>query len=157
MSGPAESLDGATASGLRVIAFAMGAGIFLLTVVSLFLFARSAVSAPTPQALKFINTLTILSMAASFAAIVASEFAWKELLAGANASIQTAFVVRAAVRESAALLGGVTFLLAGQNGVLRAFPSYWVDLVPAGLFWFFLYMHWPSLANLKAELAQIAP
>jgi hypothetical protein len=101
-------------------------------------------------------------MAASLAAIVASEIAWKQLLAGAttadvNAKTQTAFILRAAMREGAALAGTVTFFLACQDGVLRAYPAYWVDLAPAALFWSFLYLHWPSLQNLKTELTQILP
>jgi hypothetical protein len=140
----------------------MGNGIALLTAISLFLYWRSNGAAPTPQSLKVVNTMTILSMAASFAAIVASEFAWKKMLIGAvegnvNSKTQTAFIVRAALREGAALAGAVTLLLACQDGVLRAYPAYWVDLVPAALFWSFLYLHWPSFENLKVELAEILP
>ena len=159
-SGAAERLEEDTARYLRVIAFAMGNGIALATVFSLFFYARSAAAAPTPQSLKLINRLTVLSMAASFAAIVVSEIVWKKMLAGAaagdvNAKTRTAFVVRSALREGAALAGTATFFLACLNGVLRAYPAYWVDLAPAALFWSFLYLHWPSLENLKEELSEI--
>ncbi|MFI5349860.1 MAG: hypothetical protein ACHQ2Z_09970 [Elusimicrobiota bacterium] len=145
---------------LRVIAFAMGNGIALLTAIAIFFYWRSNAAAPTPQSLKLINSLTVFSAAASFAAIVVSEFVWKKILAGAsaanvNATTQTAFIVRAALREGAALAGCVTLLLAAQDGVLRAYPAYWVDLVPAALFWSFLCLHWPSLENLRGELAEI--
>ena len=162
MSGAADGLDDGMARILRTIAFAMGMGIALLTAISVFLYSRSGAAVPTPQSLKFINMMTIVSMAASVAVIFVSEIAWRKMLAGAsaadvNARTQTAFVVRAAMREGAALAGTVTFFLACQDGVLRAYPAYWVDLVPAGLFWSFLYLHWPSLENLKTELAQILP
>ncbi len=117
---------------------------------------------PTPQSLRVVNMMTILSMAASLAAIVASEIAWKKMLSGAveadvNAKTQVAFIARTAVREGAALLGTVTFFLACQDGVLRAYPAYWVDLAPAVLFWSFLYLHWPSVETLRLELTEIVP
>jgi hypothetical protein len=160
LSGPAESLDEGTSRSLRVIAFAMGNGIALATVISLFVYARSAEASPSPQSLKLVNRLTVLSMAASFAAIVVSEIAWKRMLAAAsatdvNARTRTAFVVRSALREGAALAGVATFFLACLSGVLRAYPAYWIDLAPAALFWSFLCLHWPSLENLKGELAEI--
>ena len=162
MSGPADGLDEGMAKTLSVIAFAMGNGVALLTAVTLFLYFRSSAAVPTPQSLKLINMLTMLSAAGSFAAIVASEIAWKKMLTGAvaadvNAKTQTAFIIRAAMREGAALMGSVTLFLACQDGVLRAYPAYWVDLAPAALFWTFLYLHWPSLENLKAELSQTLP
>ena len=160
MSEAAEILAEGMSRTLRVVAFAMGNGIALLTIISIFFYLRSGTAAPTAQSLKAVNTMTVLSMAASAAAIVVSEIVWKKMLAGAdasnaNAKTQAAFVVRAALREGAALAGGVTFLIACQDGVLRAYPAYWVDLLPAGLFWSFLYLHWPSLGNLKAELAEV--
>jgi hypothetical protein len=158
----ADALDEETARILRVIAFAMGNGIALLTGISIFLYARSTAGSPSLSSLRFINLMTALSMAASVAAIVASEILWKTLLRGAaaadvNAKTQAAFIVRSAVREGAALLGSVTFFLACQDGVLRAYPAYWADLVPAGLFVSYLYLHWPSLDNLKAEVARALP
>lgn len=159
MSGPGDGLSEENSRSLRAIAVAMGLGIALLAAVSLYFHARSPVDAPSPPSLKLVNLLTILSMAVTLAGIAASEIAWPRLLAGAtaenvNAKTWLSFVVRAALREGPALLGTATFFLACQNGVLRAYPAYWVDLVPAGLFWSFLCVHWPSLENLKAELAQ---
>lgn len=150
------------AKTLRTIGFAMGLGLALLVAVSIVIYARSAAAVPTPQSLKFINLLTILAAAYAFAAIVASEVMWKKTLSGAvaadvNAKAQLAFIIRAAAREGAALLGGATFFLACSDGVLRAYPAYWIDLAPTVLFWSFLYMHWPSLENLKAELNEILP
>ena len=144
--GPAEGLDEETSRSLRVIAFAMGNGIALATAISLFVYARSSAAAPSPPSLKLVNRLTILSMAASFAAIVVSEIVWKRMLSGAaaaevNARTRTAFVVRSALREGAALAGVATFFLACLSGVLRAYPAYWIDLVPAALFWSFLCLH----------------
>jgi hypothetical protein len=162
MSGLADGLVEGMTRTLRVISLAMGNGIALLIALIVFLYMRSAAAVPTPQALKLINTLTILSMAYSVGAIVVSEILWKKMIGEAtasdvNAKTQSAYILRAAMREGAALLGGVTLLLAGQNGVLRAYPAYWVDLAPAALFWSFLYLHWPTLENLKTELNEVVP
>lgn len=156
----AAHLEEGTALTLRVLSAAMGAGIALLIAISLFFYSRAPGVFPDPRAVRGINTLTMISMAASIAAIVASEAVWKIILRGAvevniNARTRTAFIVRSALREGAALMGSVTFFLACQNGVLRAHPAYWVDLVPAGLFWFYLYVHWPRLDNLRTEVAAV--
>jgi hypothetical protein len=161
MSGASEALQEGMAKTLRTIAFAMGNGVAMLAAISVFFYYKaSSAPAPSPQILKFVNTMTIMSMAASVAVIFVSEIVWRKMLAGAtaadvNARTQTAFIVRTALREGAALAGTVTFFLACQDGVLRAYPAYWVDLVPAGLFWSFLYLHWPNIENLKTELAEI--
>jgi hypothetical protein len=147
---------------LRLLSFAMGLGIAFLALISTVFYARSADVVPAPSAIKMINMLTVISMGYALATIVASEIVWKKMLSGAvaadvNMKAQKAFIVRAATREGGALLGGVTFFIACQNGVLRAYPAYWIDLAPAALFWSFLYFHWPSLENLKTEIGEIAP
>ncbi|HEX4047184.1 MAG TPA: hypothetical protein VH309_05095 [Elusimicrobiota bacterium] len=156
---PSSGLDDATSRALRAVAFAMGGGVALLGAFSLFFYFRSSPAAPSARSVRLVNLLTAVSMAAAFSAIVVSELVWKKMAAGAsaadaNARTRTAFIARAALREGAALLGTVTFFLACQDGVLRAYPAYWVDLAPAALFWSFLWMHWPSLENLKTELAE---
>lgn len=163
MSGAAEGLAEGMTLTLRTIAFAMGNGVALLAAIAVFFYVRSAAAAaPTLQALRLVNTMTALSMAAAVGAIVVSEIVWRRMLAGTtienvNAKTQTAFIVRTALREGAALAGTVTLLIAAQNGVLRAYPAYWADLVPAVLFWSFLYLHWPTLENLKLELSELTP
>jgi len=160
VSAAAEALDDGMARTLRFLAVAMGLGIALIALVSVVFYARSAEAVPTPRSLQLINLLTIVSAGYALATIVASELLWKKMIAGAvaadvNMKVQKAFIVRSVTREGGALLGAVTFFIACQNGVLRAYPAYWIDLVPAALFWSFLYVHWPSLENLKAEVGGI--
>lgn len=149
-----RELDPAQARSLQVIAFAMGMGILLLVGVVAFTYFQNA-RAATPEGLRLINALTMATMAATVGAAVLSEALWKLLLRRPGdfpKSLQAAFLARSACREGAALVGCVTALLAAMNGVLRAYPAYWADLVPAALFWSFLYVHWPSAENLKVEL-----
>lgn len=162
MSAAADALEDGMARTLRLVGFAMGLGIAFLALISIVFYARSSAVVPTPAATKMINMLTVISMGYALATIVASELLWKKMLAGAvpadvNMRTQKAFIVRSVTREGGALLGAVTFFIACQNGVLRAYPAYWIDLAPAALFWSFLYMHWPSLENLKAEVAEALP
>jgi hypothetical protein len=162
MSGAADALEDGMARTLRIVAFAMGTGLVLLAALSIFFYERSSAVVPTPQSLRLINTLTIISAGYALVTIVLSEILWKRVLSGvvaadANAKTQQAFVVRAATREGGALLASVTFFLACGDGVLRAYPAYWIDLAPAALLLSFLYLHWPSLENLKAEVAATLP
>jgi hypothetical protein len=152
------SVDPLAARRLQVIAFAMGLGILLLAGVVVFVYFQNA-RLPTPEGLRLINALTMATMAATAAAAVLSEILWKSLLRRSGelpARLNGAFLARAACREGAAMAGCVTALLAATNGVLRAYPAYWAVLAPAFLFWSFLYVHWPSAANLSGELAELS-
>jgi len=158
----AERIKPETARTLRTLAFAMGAGIAMLVLVVGFLYARSTPPAPTPQSLRVVNMLTVLAMGGALVAIAASEILWKQTLAKVagdkiDEAVSPAFILRSAVREGAALLGGVAALLAEQSGVLRAYPAYWATLAPAVLFWSYLFIHWPSDENLKSEVAASLP
>ncbi|MDE2142443.1 MAG: hypothetical protein KGJ84_08545 [Elusimicrobia bacterium] len=154
-----DPVDPAVSAQLKIIAGAMGMGIALLCLVIAFLFLQNDHVA-TPEGLRLINLLTGMAMAGTVVAIMASEILWKSVLSrgtggAAGRTVVGAFIARSACREGAALLGCVTALLAAMNGVLRAHPAYWVDMAPAVLFWSYLYVHWPSATNLKAEIDQI--
>lgn len=151
-----ESVDPAVAAQLKIIAAAMGLGVALLCLVIAGLFLQNDRVA-TPEGLRLINLLTGMAMAGTVVAILASEILWKSIMArGGGKAVVAAFVARSACREGAALLGCVTALLGAMNGVLRTHPAYWADLAPAVLFWSYLYVHWPSAANLNAEIDVIS-
>lgn len=153
-----EDFDPALPGRLKVISAAMGLGIALLAGIVAFTYVTNARPA-TSEALRTVNVFTAVTMGAALAAIVLSEVLWNALLkrAGAGGFAQRltgAFIARMAYREGAALLGCVTALLAAMSGVLRAYPAYWADLAPAVLFWSYLYLHWPTAENLRAEVSQ---
>lgn len=161
MSALSDRLDPKMAQTLRVIALAMGAGVALLAAVVALLHARSDLAVATPQSLRATNALTVITMAVAVSSIGVSELLWKLLLrkmdeTNINQKVQRAFLVRTALRESSALFGAVAALIASQTGVLRAQPAYWANLAPATLFWSYLYLHWPSLENLKTELDAVS-
>ncbi|MFI5344884.1 MAG: hypothetical protein ACHQ51_00775 [Elusimicrobiota bacterium] len=152
-----EKLDPAVPVQLQTIAGAMGLGIVMLAAFVVFTYFQNARVA-TVEGLRLINLFTALTMGVTVAAIVGSEIAWKTMLARVRAdpsgkSLTTAFIIRTACREGAAMLGCVTTLLAAMNGVLRANSVYWADMAPAALFWSYLFLHWPSAANLEAEIS----
>lgn len=153
-----EDIDPLVARSLQVIAFAMGLGVFLLAGVIVFTYFQNA-RAATPDGLRLINAMTMVTMGVTAAAVVLSEVLWKTLLRRPGEfgrRLNAAFLARAACREGAALIGCVTALLAAMNGTLRSYPAYWADLAPAALFWSFLYVHRPSAENLKAELSDLS-
>jgi hypothetical protein len=156
----AEGLTPRAAATLRVVSGAMGGGVIVLSALAVSAHLRSAGAAPLPQDVRVINMMTVMTMAWSLAAIVAGETLWKRRLAsvenpaGADAAVTAAFVIRLACREGSALLGGVVCLLAAMKGVLRAYPAYWVDLVPAALFFGFLAARWPSLEGLRRQVRE---
>ncbi len=153
----AEGLTDACGRSLRVISGAMGAGIGGFAALVLWSYANGD-TVVLPNSARLINILTMVTMAWSLAGILAGEFMWRRAVraiarpADADAGVQTAFVIRLALREGTALLGLVACFLAAQNGVLRAFPAYWVNAAPAALFLFFLYAQWPSLDNLRSQV-----
>ncbi|NNN04916.1 MAG: hypothetical protein HKL90_03350 [Elusimicrobia bacterium] len=142
---------------LRVVSTAMGVGVLALAAAVVFVYGRGAGAEPSPQALIQARLLTMVSLFGTLVAIFASEIVWRQQLlaadaAAAAAQVPAAFIFRAALRESAALLGAATALRAAASGVLGAFPAYWVNFAPAALFAAFLRAHWPSDERLKAEV-----
>jgi F0F1-type ATP synthase membrane subunit c/vacuolar-type H+-ATPase subunit K len=150
-----EGVPPETARQLQIISFAMSSGLTLLAVVVAWFYAGSAGQVPEAKSVQAINTMTTTVMVLALGLIVASEFVWRAVLrqpgGTLGARVQTAFIVRLAMREGAGLLGLVVAFLAARNGVLRAYPAYWVGLVPYGLFLAFLATHWPTEERLAAE------
>lgn len=143
------------AQQLQIIATAMGGGLVMMAGLVAWTFANAAAKVPTPNELKSINLLTTVIMVAALLAIAASEAAWRLVLRKTPgplaARVQTAFIVRLACREGAGLLGMTVAYVAAASGVLRAYPAYWVNLAPFGLFLGFLATHWPTADKLSAE------
>jgi len=142
---------------LRLIAGGLAASALVLAAAALWRYFAAPFAEPSPAQLKLANALTSATMALAFAGALASEWLWRLLASdedGRADRLVVAFVVRAACREAPALAGGVAALMAAQDGVLRAYPAYWVDLVPTGLFLAFLAAHWPTAERLAAESAE---
>ncbi len=157
----AERITPKTSATMSVIAGAMAMGIVMLIGMIVLMHVQCKRS-PTPEEIRLINLLTGAAMVCALIAIVASEVVWKAQLKAltaerAEGALQTAFIVRSALREGAALMGCVVALLAALNGTLHVYPAYWIDLGPAALFFGYLFLHWPSVDNLKAEITAALP
>ena len=139
---------------LKIISFAMGGGLTMMAGLVLVSYFNAEAKIPTVEAVRLINTLTFVAMGAALAAIIVSEVAWRSLR---SKSLHPAFIVRLALREGGALLGMTVAYIAALNGVLRAYPAYWVDLAPFALFLGFLATHWPSAKTLTAEARGVVP
>lgn len=157
--GNEEGVSPATARQLRIVAGAMGAGLTVLAAAVVWFHAGSAGLLPDAKSVQVINTMTSTAMILALGLIVASEFAWRSVLRASpgplSGRVQTAFILRLAMREGAGLLGLVVAFLAARNGVLRAYPAYWAGLAPYGLFLGFLAAHWPTEERLSAEVKEI--
>lgn len=157
----AAKLHEGTASTARIQLFAMATGTALFA--GFVLYSRlTSVRAPELQEIRAVNFLTAAAMLASLTVITASEFVWRGMLLkigdrDPNGPVQTAFIVRSAMREGAATFGGVVALVAALNGTLRVYPAYWVNLAPALLFVGYAYFHWPTLERLRAEVEAVLP
>lgn len=154
-----EGVSPATAHHLRIIAGAMGAGLTTFALAVAWFYAKSAGQVPDPESVQVINRMTTTVMVLALGLIVASEFAWRSLLRRSpgtlSGRVQTAYIVRLALREGAGLLGLVVAFLAALNGVLRVYPAYWVNLAPFALFLGFLATHWPTEDKLAAEARDV--
>jgi uncharacterized protein YacL len=156
-----ETIPEDTARALRLILFAMAAGLCLLAAVIGFFYARSSGVVPGAARVRIENAMTMIAMAVAASLIVVSEAVWRGVLRGTKGAlaqrVQTAFIVRAALREGAALFGLVVALLCAQSGLLRLYPAYWANFAPFGLFLVFARLHWPTVESLAAEAAEILP
>jgi hypothetical protein len=144
---------------LSIIALAMGAGLAMMAGLVFWTHINAPAKVPTPAGVKFINTLTIAAMVYGLLSIIGSEGLWRSILrrtpGALSGRVQSAFIVRMACREGGGLLGLTVAYLAALNGVLRAYPAYWVNLAPCALFLGFLAAHWPSAEKLTAEAREI--
>lgn len=140
---------------LQVIACAMGGGLVMMAGLVAWSYVNAEAKIPAPNDIRMINLLTTVSMAVAVVSIVASEFVWRAILRKATGAlggrVMTAYIVRLAMREGAGLLGMTVAYLAAVNGVLRAYPAYWVNLAPFALFLGFLAAHFPSTGKLTEE------
>ncbi len=166
MTSPHAVVEGLTencAKTLRLLSGAMSAGVLAVAGVVAFFYARSGGEPLPPNAARLINILTMGAMAWTVAGIALGEFLWRRGVRGvdsparADAGVQAAFLVRLAVREGTALLGLTTLLLGAMNGVLAAFPAYWVNAAPAVLFLFFVWARWPTLDGLRSQVRDVLP
>jgi len=153
-----ETEDGvspAAAQSLKIISFAMASGLTVMAGVVLWFYAASEGKVPDVKSVQVINTMTSTAMVLSLGLIVASEFVWRSVLRRPEGKlgdrVQTAFILRLAMREGAGLLGLVVAFLAARDGVLRAYAAYWVCLAPYALFLGFLAAHWPAAEKLESE------
>ncbi len=141
------------AQTLRMISLAMAGGLTLMAGLVAWTHFNYAGEAPAPERVRFINLMTTVAMGMTLAGIVFSEVLWRSLLRGGN--VQAAFIARLAAREGAGLLGLTAAYLAAANGTLKAYPAYWVNLAPFGLFIGFLAAHWPTAERLSAEARDV--
>lgn len=150
-----DNVSPALAHTLKIIAGAMGGGLTLMAGLVAWSYVNAAGKVPTPDNVRLINLLTTVAMLIAVTCIFASEFVWRRVLKNSSGSlgarVQTAFIVRLALREGGALIGMTVAYLAAVNGVVRVYPAYWVNMVPYGLFLGFLAAHWPSSEKLTAE------
>ncbi len=155
-----EDVSPATAQTLKIVAGAMGAGLTLMAGLVAWSYVNSAGKTPTPYDARLVNLLTTAAMLVAVVSTVASEFLWRRLVKATpgvlGVRVQGAFIVRLALREGAGLLGMTVAYIAALDGVLRAYPAYWVNLAPYGLFLTFLAAHWPTAETLASEAREIA-
>ena len=150
-----EGVPPETARQLQIISLAMVSGLVMLAGAVVWFHVASEGKVPDPKSIQTINAMTTTAMVLALGMIVASEFVWRSVLRQPGGTlgsrVQTAFIVRLAMRESAALLGLVVAFLAARGGVLRVYPAYWAALAPFALFLGFLAVHWPAEERLAAE------
>jgi hypothetical protein len=150
-----EGVTPAVAQRLQIIAGSMAGGLTLMAGFISWAYLHGAQKVPTPDHARFVNLLTTVAMLVAVCSIVASEILWRRLLKTApgplGSRVQAAFIARLALREGASFMGLAVAYLSALNGVLRAYPAYWVNLAPYGLFVGFLAAHWPTAEKLAAE------
>ncbi len=159
MSEDEGGVSPAGAKQLQIIAGAMVSGLVLMAGLVVWSCFRAEPKAPEPRDVYLINSLTALMMVIGLVSIVMSEIVWRSILKKSGdtlaARIHTGFIIRMACREGASLGGMTAAYIATLNGVLRAYPAYWVNLAPFGLFLIFLATHWPTEEKLNAEAREI--
>lgn len=147
------------ARALRVVAASMAWGLCMFAGVVVWFHLRSEGKAPAPEQVRGVNLLTTFAMAGAVGTILGSEILWRRLLRAPGGTLderaRSAFIARLALREGGAIFGLAVAVLAALSGTLRAYPAYWANLVPAGLFLVFIAARWPSDERLDAQVREV--
>lgn len=162
MTALAEAFDERQLLPLRIVHLAIPLGALLLPALAL------AVASDPPQgsvAPGLARSLSIVTLAVTLAAWVAAFHLHGVLLgravAGAGSArdllpgVQTARVVRLALLEAPALVGGVILLFAALDGSLSSEPLLLLNALPAGALAVFAGTSWPRGAALVEEIAAV--
>ena len=156
----AEGLNEGTSRSLRLIAAAMGGAVLALAGVATWAALSPGAEPPSAGDVRLVNGLTTAIMGWTLVTVIAGEVLWRRALrrvenpAHADSAVRAGFIMRAALREGPAALGLGAVAFAGREGVLGAYPAYWVNAVPAALFLGFLAARWPTLDALRAEIVE---
>jgi flagellar biogenesis protein FliO len=147
--------------GLILIRTAMMGGVLLLCIVAAFLYESNVQASPGPEASSLMNILSgvnalMLFVSAGLAAYLSRSMLSKERLAlpatGATRELmisrslslcRTRSIAMIAVLESAALFGGAICLIGSRNGMLQSEPMYWLNAIPACVFFATAIMTFP--------------
>jgi hypothetical protein len=143
-----------TARMLKLIHAAMAGGILMMGAVVGFFYVQNAAKVPPENAFATLRLLSAVAAVMTAAAWTASSVLFKTLAAKASgpAGVQTAFIVRAALREGPALLGLVICMLGALNGALRVQPVFWAASLPAWLFVGWIALSLPDERSLRDVL-----
>jgi hypothetical protein len=160
-----QALTPGTVRSLRIIQGAIGAGVLVFALVVLGMHARvSADVPPPPQVLVFlmqILTLVHFVMAATMyplARFIFTRMVSRERLAksggmgpaGILSLMRMGIIMRLTMYEGVAFVGLVVCMVGVLEGVLRAYPVYWVNAFSTAVLLLFVMRTFPSEERLIA-------
>lgn len=158
----AEAFDERRLLPLRILHLAIPLGALLLPAVALLVAADPPQGSEAPGLPLLLSGVTAALALGAWAvafrvhnALLARAVAGAERAADLLPGVQTARVLRLALLEAPALLGGVVLLLAALDGSLRTQPLLGLNALPAFALAAFAGTTWPRRDALVEEIAAV--
>lgn len=155
----AEETLAQRAANLRIILGSMAGGVLLLVAVTgIFYLTRPALPA-TPAALKLLQAASAVNAAFLVLLYPVSGVVFGAVLRAKTPApaprLQSACVLRGALREISGLVGAVACLLAVMNGAMAAQPLFWINLATPLVFALTTFLSLPTEDSLRERLSDL--
>jgi hypothetical protein len=161
----------------QIIQGALGAGIavFLGVTIILYVLGSDALAGEATQGIQLVRMLSLVHLAMAVVLFVAAKVVYdllfrSERLAAASspelrnahgevthdpaqhcvALLRTSTIIRLALYEAIALFGLIVCLLAVVDGVVQAYPVYWLNALSSVAFSGYVVLTFPTAERLKA-------
>ena len=129
---------------IRIIHLFLGAGVLVFATIIVVLSSVIEGAQREPGSDGMLRTLTMVSMGFFLVALPTAKLVYESFFRGKSSGemdvdrvmgkIRSAYIIRSAILEAAAMLGLVTCLVGIFNGWLQQQPLYWVNLLPSAAF-----------------------
>ncbi|MGB2957494.1 MAG: hypothetical protein WBG01_08585 [Bacteroidota bacterium] len=156
-----RAITGGYLKSLQVFYFALGIGVLIFLLVTLFVLIQSSDVVLAGQE-EFVSMLSIVHLLYAVLGYAAAAFLYRRMIARVRPGmgrvygaeellnvLRLASVIRLTVVEGVAFFGLVLVFIAAQAGVLHQYPIYWLNLFSTVILFVFIFRDFPTRQRIE--------